>query len=780
MITRLTITVMTLSIKFIIRYRYFILVLLLLSTGAFAYIASQGIIASSIGNLFFGDDHPEYGRYKKRIREFANDEVFIIAYHDPDFLTPGNLNKLEGVIEKIKAIPDVGRVDSIINAQHTFARDDTLYVKKYANEVIERPDRLADVYASLMADDMLTGLVISSDGGHVGVIVELEPDDERAVERGPLVVDEALDIFKQAGFESEKLHRVGLIATLSEVMVQTRFNISRLFPFVCIVLLIVLYIMFHRFWPVFITLVVAMIAVIWTIGFAVLLDRNINIFVAITPVVTTSDVIHLCSAYMLELGRGKPKEAAIFSSGHDVGTACLMTSATTFVGFVSMSMVPVPAFKQMGLVLGFGVAVALLLAMTLTPILFWLMRTPDPWNDEVSRSQRVLTRLLSAIQQFVLKKPVLVVCLFAVGLAASLWGLLYLTIETDFSKRLDENNSIRIDEKFYTNNFAGSNFLEVFITTPEPEGLLNPDVFSKTITFQKTLEQMPEVDSVVSVIDLVETIDRELNAGQSFQPQGALTRQLLAQYLLLFEMSGGEDLERLANYNYQTLRMAVRLSDTRVRATYDLGNRVKQRARDIFGDTAQVHATGLTYLMGMFLDEIINGQRMGIAFAFASILLLMIIWMKSVRIGLWSMLPNLLPILVLGGYLGLFYDEIDSDTITIAMIAIGIGVDDTIHFLMRWRFESARSATTAEALDRTFHFSGRAIIITTVILTAGFAPFAFSDYYSVRIMGTLLPFTLVVALLADLLFVPALVKLGAIKICTPAAQDTSKHQIDFS
>jgi len=775
---------MTLSIKFIIRYRFFVLGLLLLITGAFAYIASQGIIASSIGNLFFGDDHPEYGRYKKRIREFANDEVFIIAYQDPDFLNPDKLQQLEGVIEKIKEIPDVGRVDSIINAQHTFARDDTLYVKRYANEVIDRSDRLSDVYASLMADDMLTGLVISNDGNHVAVIVELEPDDARAVERGPLVVDEALDIFKQAGFDSGKLHRVGLIATLSEVMVQTRFNISRLFPFVCMVLLIVLYVMFHRFWPVFITLVVALIAVIWTIGFAVLFDRNINIFIAMAPVVilivTTSDVIHLCSAYMLELGRGKPKEAAIFSSGHDVGTACLMTSATTFVGFVSMSMVPVPAFKQMGLVLGFGVAVALLLAMTLTPILFWLMKQPDPWNDEVSKSQRVLTCLLSAIQQFVLKKPVLIICIFAIGLAVSLWGLLYLTIETDFSKRLDDNNSIRIDEKFYTHNFAGSNFLEVFITTPEPEGLLDPEVFSKIIAFQETLEQMPEVDNVVSVVDLVETIDRELNAGQSFPPQSALTRQLLAQYLLLFEMSGGEDLERLVNFDYQTLRMAVRLSDTRVRTTYDLGNRVKLRAHDIFGDTAEVHATGLTYLMGMFLNEIINGQRMGIAFAFASILLLMIIWMKSVRIGLWSMLPNLLPILVLGGYLGLFYDEVDSDTITIAMIAIGIGVDDTIHFLMRWRFENARSASTAEALDRTFHFSGRAIIITTVILAAGFAPFALSDYYSVRIMGTLLPLTLVVALLADLLFVPALVKLGAIKICAPAPKDSRKHQIDFS
>jgi predicted RND superfamily exporter protein len=481
-------------------------------------------------------------------------------------------------------------------------------------------------------------------------------------------------------------------------------------------------------------------------------------------IVTTSDVIHLCSAYMLELGRGKPKAEAIFSSGRDVGTACLMTSATTFIGFVSMSMVPVPAFKQMGMVLGFGVAVALLLAMTLTPILFWLMKQPEPWNDEVSRSQRLLTHLLSGIQRWVLNRSVLIVSIFAVGLAVALWGLSYLTIETDFSKRLGETNSIRIDEKFYNRNFAGSNFLEVFITSPEPQGLLDPQMFADVMAFQKTLEQLPEVDSVVSVVDLIETIDHELNSGQSFQFQSALTRQLLAQYLLLFEMSGGQDLERLVNFDYQTMRMAVRLTDTRVRTTFDLGNRIKQKARDVFGGRAEIHATGLNYLMGMFLDEIINGQRMGLVFAFASILLLMIIWMKSVRIGLWSMLPNLLPILVLGGYLGLFYDEIDSDTITIGMIAIGIGVDDTIHFLMRWRFESRRCADTTEALKRTFHFSGRAIIITTVILAAGFAPFALSDYYSVRIMGTLLPLTLVVALLADLFFVPALVKLGAIKI----------------
>jgi len=130
---------------------------------------------------------------------------------------------------------------------------------------------------------------------------------------------------------------------------------------------------------------------------------------------------------------------------------------------------------------------------------------------------------------------------------------------------------------------------------------------------------------------------------------------------------------------------------------------------------------------------------------------------------MWSMIPNILPLLALGGYIGFFWDKTDSDTIIIAMIAIGIGVDDTIHFLSRLRFESSRTADADTALMHTFHFSGRAMVTTTIILVAGFMPLGLSDYFSIRIFGTLLPFTLVVAILADILLVPALVTLGVIR-----------------
>ena len=141
----------------------------------------------------------------------------------------------------------------------------------------------------------------------------------------------------------------------------------------------------------------------------------------------------------------------------------------------------------------------------------------------------------------------------------------------------------------------------------------------------------------------------------------------------------------------------------------------------------------------------------------------MMLGLASWRVGLWSMIPNLLPLLVLAGVLGWATEAIDSDVMALAMIAIGIGVDDTIHFLSRLRVESRRQPDTSRALQQTLYFSGRGIIITTVILVVGFSPFATADYLSHFMMGTLLPLTLVVALVADLLLVPSLVRVGLIR-----------------
>jgi predicted RND superfamily exporter protein len=180
-------------------------------------------------------------------------------------------------------------------------------------------------------------------------------------------------------------------------------------------------------------------------------------------------------------------------------------------------------------------------------------------------------------------------------------------------------------------------------------------------------------------------------------------------------------------------------------------------------ETVQAETTGFNYLLGAFLEELLPGQRRGLAFAIGTITIMMMLMFRSFKQGAWAMLPNIFPLLILGCVAGLWWDRVDTDLIIIIMIAVGIGVDDTIHFLSRLRFESRRTADPNLALQRTFHFSGRAMATTTIILSAGFLPLGLSNYFTIQIFGTLLPLTLLSALSADILLVPALVKVGAIR-----------------
>jgi len=198
--------------------------------------------------------------------------------------------------------------------------------------------------------------------------------------------------------------------------------------------------------------------------------------------------------------------------------------------------------------------------------------------------------------------------------------------------------------------------------------------------------------------------------------------------------------------------------------TTETGKAIVAEGNKRFKDALKVDPLGLDFLTGDWVDNIIAGQRRGLIFAFATIAMMMIIALRSFRMGLISMFPNALPLLVLLGYIGLFWDTVDTDTLIVLMVAIGIGVDDTIHFLlMRLRFEFSKTTDPGEAVKQTLHYSGRAIIMSSVILVAGFLTFSFSEYFSVNIFGTLLPSCLIVALAADVLLVPAFVNLGWVR-----------------
>ncbi|MBA2664682.1 MAG: MMPL family transporter [Bradymonadaceae bacterium] len=754
-------------IAFVVRFRYLVLTAIALVTLAASLMITQAVLSTSLITLFLGEDSPDYIAYRESIARFGNDDVIIVGVENGAPLSQLTLERMQRVHERLEAMDAIERVGSVANLSRVVATEDGIAIRKYADEALADPGRVDALVDALREDPVASGLLVSADGKHFLVLIELIVS-ERSAESGPELIDQVLATFTDEGFEASALHRTGIAAITAELIKISQSNIVQLFPVVLLILLLTVLLMFGRFWPVVVTSIVALIAVTWTMGFSILLDRNVHILMSIVPgvvlIISFSDVIHLCSAYLIELSEGKEKSEAINCAGTDVGTACLLTSATTGVGFLALSFIPTPVFQHFGLVLGVGVAIALLLAMTLSPIIFTLMKAPSPWRaGGAGRVQDVIDSIIEATSKFTDRRPRHILVGFAVFTLICLVGISRIEFENYFDQRLAPNNPVRQSGEFFDAHFLGTRTVDIYVDAAGEGGLLDPETFHKIAAFSDLIEAMPEFERTLSIIDLMESTHLAILPGDdapAFLPTNA---EALAQYLILLEMDGPDALAQFIDFNRRSMRITATTRESGIRSHFFLGERIEALALEHFGDEVKVNVTGVRYLLGGWISEVIDGQRRGLIFSVFAITLLMIFGLRSWRAGSWSMLPNLLPLIALGGWVGLFWDDVDTDTFIVAMIAIGIGVDDTIHFLMRLRIESARTSDVSEALHRTFHFAGRAIFITTAIFTLGFLPFLLSDYFSIHILGTLLPLCFVVALVADFLFLPALVRLGLLR-----------------
>lgn len=754
-------------IRFVLRRRVAVLVVVGMLTALAAWSASRGVFASSIARLFLGESEG-YARYLTRAADFGGDELIIVGFDDPALLADDGRARLEAAAEQIEAWPEVARVLTPLDARRIEAAAGGLRITPYVEEAeaLEADD--AEARAALRdemrVDPFVGGSLLARDGPGVALIVELVPDADRNAEAGPVLLDRVGAVLAEAGIPRSAQQHAGQIAAVSELLVQTQQAIGRIFPFCALLLLLTVWALFNRLWPAALAVAVSLLAVVWTAGFAVLLDPEISIMMALVPsvilIVGFSDVVHLVSAYLIELGEGKDKDAALLAAGVDVGRACLFTSLTTFVGFVSMSFVPTPVFRLTGLVMGFGVAIALLIAMTVVPIVFSYAPAPTPLRIGAGRAQAGLDRVLGGVRRLTVRRPWWVIGAFGIAFVLAGIGISRLSIETNVVERMGEDNRLRKAAVWFETHFAGTNIVDLYIEAPEQDGLLDPTRFAAIARVQAEVEKHPLVDDAQSLVDLMKRLHTTL-AGPAARPLPT-TRPQLAQYLLLFEMAGGEGLEQVVDFDRRLMRIRLRLNDNGFRASESVGDAAVALAREHLDPQTTLDPTGVSYLLGDWLDEILTGQRNGLLFSVGTIALMMVIALRTVGAGLWSMIPNLFPLLALAGWIGGMWETADSDVFVVLVIAVGIGVDDTVHFLVRYRSECARSDRD-EALERTFDFAGRAIVMTTLILTAGFLPFATSDYFSAWILGTMLPACLLLALAADLLLVPAMAAVGLIR-----------------
>jgi predicted RND superfamily exporter protein len=768
-------------LRWVLSHRIAMTVLLLLATVGAGAIAARGVLSTALPELFFAGN-PKYDRHQQLARRFANDEIIAVAFKEPQLATPDVFARLTALEKDLEKLKWVRRVTSVASLEQIVNQDDVLTIRPYGKLAVESAAQAKKALAAIAKDPLYRGVYLGKNQDVTVVLVEPKVDPKRAVELWTPYLAELEKTFAKHGFSGERLHIAGGPTHLHQMVITSRDNLTLLFPIVCVMVVLVVLGLFRSLWPISVTMATALVSVAWTMGLSVAITPRVSIMISVVPavmlVVAVSDNIHICSSYLLELRAGRSKEDALLRASSEVGLACVYTSITTLLGFASLAFIPAPVIRHMALVLAFGVCIALLVSVTLTPILLsWLPTPRHKASSGKAAPDRLVEASANACLSLAKRRPWLVVVIHVLLLGAAIVGIDKLRVETDLSKRYPPGVPLRVAERFVTQNLAGANFVDLYFQTPKAQGALEPKVFVAADKLAKKARALPQVDTTLSAVDLVWAIHKAI-APKELSAKLPQSRQAIAQYIELFQSSGGGQLGHLLDFERRAMRISLRLNTYGVRTTAEIATKLAKAAQELLPKDTKVEISGLSYLLGDWLDNVVAGQRRGLLFAFLAISLVISFAIRSLRQGLLSMIPNAFPLLLLGGYLGLTRDTVDSDTMMVAIIAIGIAVDDTIHFLTRMRIEQkafgkeaktnglAPAEVVDQALERTMAFSGRAIIKTTLILALGFLPLAAAGYSSIIMMGTLLPLTLIFAVMADLLLLPALIKLDLIRLGT--------------
>lgn len=521
-------------------------------------------------------------------------------------------------------------------------------------------------------------------------------------------------------------------------------------------------------WPV----CVVVLATVWMLGIlgwaGITLTTMVSLTIILLLAVGVADSVHILSGYLFFRREGETHEQALRFALRKSGLACLLTSVTTMMGMLVLVMTPINQIGNFGYSSALGVGLAFFFTVFLLPLMLDLWH-PGPPKEKAESKEKIkkpkVQRWLEAVLPIVEKRPVSIILLFMAVLVVCVYGTTQVKVDSNNAESVREGHPIRIAYDIVDQHMMGVQNLEILIDMGERDALKEPKVLKAIEQLQITLEQKyPDmVVKTSSLTNVVKNASKTLNEGREEMYQIPDRRDVLEQTLFLFNNASPEDRELVVTDDYGTTHISVQLFN---RGSYEyipFFRAVEKDMDHLFAplrsDYPDMKASlsGSLALIMELTDYISWSQVKSFSMALGMISLLLIFIFGSLRVGLLSVFPNLIPSLLTFGLMGLFGIPLDSDTLMIAPVVIGISVDDTIHFITHYRSEIFSGKTTLEALQHTIKEVGQAIFYTTLTLGFGFFILSFSSASGLAKSGFFGALAIFTALICDLFLLPALI-----------------------
>ncbi|EHV9682734.1 MMPL family transporter [Vibrio parahaemolyticus] len=732
------------------------------------------IIVATIGgkNLYFRGDYDIFfdGTNKQLL---AFDEIqttfaktdnlaIVIAPEDGDIFTPQTLSLIQKITVDAWQVPYSSRVDSIANYQHTEAFDDDLLVEDLLYSEYElTPDRISKVKSIALSEPVLKSALVSEKGDVtvVNITAQLPEMDKTAeVEEVVSSINAMIDRYQRA-YPDVTFHKAGIIAMNHAFMTAAQDDSSTLVPTMLVVILVFLTIMLRSILSVIATLIVIIGSVMATMGISgwagmFLSTATVNVPTLIMTL-AVADCVHVIATMRQSMKNGFTKAQSIERSIALNFVPILITSVTTAIGFLMMNMSDSPVLRDFGNLSALGVMVACFLSVTLLPALLKLL--PIHVKMETSQDQK---HVMDHLGDFVVsqRRALLPLSVVVIVVCASLIPLNKVNDES--VEYFGQRNEFRQAADFMEERISGMTNISIAIKTNESQGIAAPDFLNTIGEFSSWLRDQPETDHVATLADVYKRLNKNMHGDDEAYYSLPQARELAAQYLLLYEMSlpYGLDLNNQINVDKSSIKMVLTVANLGSVELVDLENRIYQWFAE-HAPQYQVVASSPSLMFAHIGETNMASMLSTLPITLVLISALLIFALRSVRLGLISLMPNIAPAVIGFGLWALISGEINLGLSVVVTLTLGIVVDDAVHFLSKYQRARREGQTAEQAVRYAFHTVGRALWITTVVLVAGFSVLAMSSFRLNADMGQLSAIVIFIALVVDFLFLPTLLML---------------------
>lgn len=707
----------------------------------YAFFSSHRLVVDFSLEQMFPENDIERERYETFKTEFSReDDKFLLIYRNNDPLSRESISILEDITDDLEWIDGIENIISLSNIEDGFLFDDEISDSEWQSGrdfVLNHP--------------IYTNLVISADGKSGAIYVDLEDDvnDQQSREKVFNAVDDVTSYHQdwewyEAGVPVLRTRYVELVTKERMIFI----------PLAGLVVVLILFFIFRQANCVVLPLLSISITLIWVSALMAFCGISINLISYLTYIllliIGCSNCIHILMKYHECISiENITIQESILKVIKELGGALFLTSFTTAVGFFSLVMTNIRITKEFGFALGIGVILMFVIAIITIPIILLYMPKPD---------KKHINRLIKESESFSVDKidiatkkyPYVIILFSIIFFILSGIGMQRIDYNISILDDLRPGNSLYDDVKYVDENFGGMLPLEIVITSPD-SNIFSVDFLKKAELFEQKLRSLDEIKKTMSLVDHLKVINDALNPETGMIIP--LTSEEIEDYL--YDYDNASSLYKNDGSKY---RISCRVGNIKSKVGEQLKIDIERKFKEIFSkeDVLVTGSTLLSLRTGRFLVRDLTNSFM---LAFGIIFVSMIILFKSFRLSFIAILPNMIPLMAAAAVMGFSGIKLRPSTAMTFSIALGIAVDDTIHFLARFRQELKNVDMTSIAISNAILSTGKPIIGTTLVLSMGFFVLYFSEFVPNHEFGILGTIILVIALLASLFLLPVLLNI---------------------